>query len=79
MFRGYIIAVTDSRNNLGLVLSGKLFKTMTDVKNQQEHIAKGLPNTYNIWREEVDSDCYVMKVWIGGQLFAGYKSFPIYC
>lgn len=79
MFRGYVIAMTTEEHNLGLVLSGKLFKSITEVKSQLESIAKGLPESYNIIRDEIDSDCVAMEVWVNGELFAGYKCFPIYC
>lgn len=79
MFRGYIIAITTERHNLGLVLSGKLFKTIDEVKSQLDNIAKGLPESYNIIRDEIDSDCVGMEVYANGKLFAGYKCFPIYC
>lgn len=79
MFRGYIIVTTTERHNLGLVLSGKLFKSITEVKSQLESIAKELPESYNIIRDEIDSDCVAMEVWVNGELFAGYKCFPIYC
>lgn len=52
---------------------------MAEVKSQLESIAKGLPESYNIIRDEIDSDCVAMEVWFDGKLFAGYKCFPIYC
>lgn len=79
MFQGYIIATTTHRLKLGLVLDGKLFKSIAEVKNQLDTIAKRLPESYNVVRDEIDSDCIVMEVWADGKLLSCYKCFPIYC
>lgn len=79
MFRGYIIACTGKKYNLGLVLNGKLFPTMADVKKELWRIEKGLPKSYTIQYDEIDSDCIEMQAWLGGELWQSYKSFPIYC